>query len=195
MFDKKEILKILNDENYFINKNVLDTFITNWKIDAIYENEEGVDFFDTLSIEKIKKGISLKSQGYDNEGIVYRINKIHSSQDPVETQQTSKETQLAPVIATNNMTTAETTNNLTIDITSQTLQMIAEAVAQKITTDVKSQFESANFVEELIEAGSFKKDNEILAAQVNTLLEDNKKMSQRLAQLESKKSFWSKLFK
>lgn len=197
MFDKKEILKTLNDENYFINRHVLDTFIANWKIDAIYENQDGVEFFDTLSIEKIKKGISLKSQGYDNDAIIYRLNKVKSEAAQEKGGTKLDERFEAPARVESKAVVVENgeVKNLTVDITSQTLQMIAEAVAQKITTDIKAQFESAKFVDELIEAGSFKKDNEILSSQMGQLLDDNKKMAKRIADLESKRPFWEKLFK
>ena len=76
MHSKKDILKSLNEYNYFIDEQVLSSFIKNWKIDPIYEDEDGVEFFDTLSIAKIKKGISLKSQGYDTDQIIYHINKL-----------------------------------------------------------------------------------------------------------------------
>ena len=59
MFTKEDILKKLNSDNYYIDMNALDTFIKEWQIDAIYENMEGVEFFDETSIAKIKKGISL----------------------------------------------------------------------------------------------------------------------------------------
>ena len=58
MFTKEDILKKLNSDNYYIDMNALDTFIKEWQIDAIYENMEGVEFFDETSIAKIKKGIS-----------------------------------------------------------------------------------------------------------------------------------------
>ena len=49
MFTKEDILKKLNSDNYYIDMNALDTFIKEWQIDAIYENMEGVEFFDETS--------------------------------------------------------------------------------------------------------------------------------------------------
>ena len=68
--------------------------------------------------------------------------------------------------------------------------MIADAVAHKITDDIKN----SDFAKDLIEAGSYKRDNEILSKQIAELLEDNKKMAERIEALESKKSFWQRLF-
>ena len=68
--------------------------------------------------------------------------------------------------------------------------MIAEAVAKKISDDIQN----SDFAKDLIEAGGYKRDNEILSKQISELLEDNKKMAQRIAALEAKKSFWQKIF-
>lgn len=48
----------------------------------------------------------------------------------------------------------------------------------------------------LIEAGGYKRDNEILAKQVHELLEHNKELSKRIEQLESheSKNFWSRFW-
>ena len=51
-------------------------------------------------------------------------------------------------------------------------------------------------VNRLVEAGGYKRDNEILAKQVKELLEHNKELSQRIEQLESQpsRSFWDKIW-
>ena len=76
MYSKKDIEKNLIEYNYFIDSVTLANFIKNWKIDAIYEDEDVVEFYDNLAIAKLKKGISLKSQGYSNEQIIFHINKL-----------------------------------------------------------------------------------------------------------------------
>ena len=81
--------------------------------------------------------------------------------------------------------------NLTLDVTTQTLQMLAESVAKKITDDIKN----SDMAEKLIEAGGYKRDNEILAEQLKELIEHNKKLSERIEQLEKKETFLSKIFK
>ena len=80
--------------------------------------------------------------------------------------------------------------SFTLDVSSQTLQMLAEAVAKKISDDITN----SNLTEKLIEAGGYKRDNEILARQVKELIEHNKELSKRIEQLESheSKSFWAR---
>ena len=48
----------------------------------------------------------------------------------------------------------------------------------------------------LIEAGGYKRDNEILAKQIQELLEHNKELSARIEQLEShpSRSFWKRFW-
>jgi len=169
MYNKQDILKNLVEFNYFIDELTLGNFIKNWKIDAIYEDEDGVEFFDNLAIAKLKKGISLKSQGYANEQIVYHINKLMP-----EKHVTKKEKKELSV----DKTISGDLQNLTIDVSSQTLQMLADAVAEKITSGIKTQ---------LLEDGSLKKEKEELAKQVSELMEDNKKLSQRVEELEKSK--------
>ena len=73
--------------------------------------------------------------------------------------------------------------------------MLAEAVASKITDDIKNHIDTSQFAEKLVEAGVYKKDNEILAKQVAELISDNKKLAKRVADLEnSKRSFWKRIF-
>ena len=177
--------------------------MNDWKIDSIYEDEDGLEFYDDLSLEKIKRGISLKAQGYTDEQIIAKLSKMEAKvekkdDEPVqpivvsdylqpqnEPQNSSEEhivTDLTPKIE----------KSFTLDVTSQTLQMLAEAVAKKISDDITN----SDMATRLIEAGGYKKDNEILAKQVQELLQHNKELSERIEHLEShsSKSFWKRFW-
>lgn len=184
MYNKQDILKNLNEFNYFIDENTLENFIKNWKIDAIYEDEDGVEFFDNLAIVKLKKGISLKSQGYANDQISHHIAKIVPEQKSVAKKEKKE-------VSTLNL--GGDMQNLTIDITNQTLQMLADAVAEKITSGIK---------EQLLQDVSLKSEKETLSKQVEELTEDNKKLAKRVEELEKSKKlcpinfeFFKKYFK
>lgn len=184
MYTKEDILKKLNAENYYIDINALETFIEEWQIDAIYENTDKVEFYDDAAIVKIRKGISLKSQGYNKEQIAYRLNKTFTDLVPSESEEVESVGE-----------TPSESRNVTLNVTNQTLQMLAEAVAQKITVDIKNHIDSSQFAETLVKAGEYKKDNEILATQIKELLEDNKTLAKRIETLEEKKkNFWQKIF-
>lgn len=204
------ILKSLNTENYYVDKHSLDLFLEDWKIESIYEDEDGLEFYDDLALEKIKKGISLKAQGYSDEQIITKLSRMEAK---VEKEDNVSKT-IQPIMVSdfleNSDNSEETSSELsvqeensqpeiipqgksfTLDVSSQTLQMLAEAVAKKISDDITN----SDMVNKLVEAGGYKKDNEILAKQVKELLEHNKELSQRIEQLESQhsKKFWARFW-
>lgn len=197
MFNRETILKSLNSENYYIDNHSLDLFLEDWKIESIYEDEDGLEFYDDLALEKIKKGISLKAQGYSDEQIITKLSrmeaKVEKTEEPLkpvqpvilsDTEDVKEEEALPEVIPQG--------KSFTLDVSSQTLQMLAEAVAKKISDDITN----SDMATRLIEAGGYKRDNEILAGQVKELLEHNKELSHRIEILESResKSFWAKIW-
>ena len=218
MFNRESILKSLNTENYYIDKHSLDLFLEDWKIESIYEDDDGIEFYDDLALEKIKRGISLKAQGFSDEQIITKLAKIEARVEkydeppkpvqPVILDENGEEIEGALEEASKNHAIQEAQQELeeetpqppqtqgksfTLDVSSQTLQMLAEAVAKKISDDITK----SSITEKLIEAGGYKRDNEILAQQVKELLEHNKELSKRIEQLESheSKSFWSRFRK
>lgn len=203
MFNRESILKNLNAENYYIDNHSLDLFLEDWKIESIYEDEDGLEFYDDLALEKIKKGISLKAQGYSDEQIITKLSrmeaKVEKTDEPVKPVQpvilsdSSDENRDSAGMIIKEETAPEIIpqgKSFTLDVSSQTLQMLAEAVAKKISDDITN----SDMATRLIEAGGYKRDNEILAKQVKELLEHNKELSQRIEQLEShaSKSFWAR---
>ena len=215
MYNRESILKSLNTENYYIDKHSLDLFLEDWKIESIYEDEDGIEFYDDLALEKIKRGISLKAQGFTDEQIITKLAKIEARVEkyeeppkpvqPVILDEKGEEIEGALEEAVNNIAVQEVKQELepetvqppqsqgksfTLDVSSQTLQMLAEAVAKKISDDITN----SNLTEKLIEAGGYKRDCENLARQVKELLEHNQELTKRIEQLESheSKSFWAR---
>lgn len=193
MYNKNDILLKLNSENYYIDRKTLSTFIKLWKIDAVYENEEKEEYYDDFAIDRIKKGINLKAQGFSDEQIVRKLNKLVNPNASNEIEE--EKTQLSPKQQSTEINQSSEykpeLRNLTLDVTTQTLQMLAESVAKKITDDIKN----SDMAEKLIEAGGYKRDNEILSNQIQELIEHNKKLSERIEQLEKKETILSKIFK
>ena len=203
MYNRESMLQVLNAENYYVDKHSLNLFLYDWKIDSIYEDENGLEFYDDLSLDKIKKGISLKSQGYSDEQIISKLNnmtaKIQKSSEPVlpisvkdylETSVTHKEPENVDTNADFNQLPEK---SFTLDVSSQTLQMLAEAVAKKISDDITN----SDMATRLIEAGGYKRDNEIMAKQIQELLDHNKELSQKIEQLEKRqnKPLWERIWR
>ena len=216
MLNRETILKNLNSENYYIDKHSLDLFLNDWKIDSIYEDDGGLEFYDELALQKIKRGISLKAQGYSDEQIITKLQrmeaKVEKHEEPVQPilvrdylnvpeEEIQEEehivTDLTPTkpekYIEEESTELTPQKSFTLDVSSQTLQMLAEAVAKKISDDITN----SDMATRLIEAGGYKRDNEILAKQVQELLEHNKELSARIEQLESHttRNFWSRFWK
>lgn len=191
MYNKNDILLKLNNENYYIDRKTLESFIELWNIDAVYEDDSKEEYYDDYAIERIKKGINLKAQGFSDEQIIHKLGNITNPNND------EKETPNTALAETSNTDPAEMTypkselRNLTLDVTTQTLQMLAESVAKKITDDIRN----SDMAEKLIEAGGYKRDNEILSEQIQELIEHNKKLSERIEQLEKKDSILGKFFK
>ncbi len=193
MYNKNDILLKLNSENYYIDRRTLSTFISSWNIEAVYENEQKEEYYDDYAIEKIKKGINLKAQGFSDQQIIRKLRNVENPNNETTVLENNNPTDLPSNIEPNEIMGSQQNKpelrNLTLDVTTQTLQMLAESVAKKITEDIKN----SDMAEKLIEAGGYKKDNEILSQQVQELIDHNKKLSERIEQLEKREGFFQKL--
>ncbi len=192
MYNKNDILLKLNSENYYIDRRTLSTFISSWNIEAVYENEQKEEYYDDYAIEKIKKGINLKAQGFSDQQIIRKLRNVENPNNETTVLE-KNDMDLPSNIESNEIINSPQNKpelrNLTLDVTTQTLQMLAESVAKKITEDIKN----SDMAEKLIEAGGYKKDNEILSQQVQELIDHNKKLSERIEQLEKREGFFQKL--
>ena len=192
MYNKNDILLKLNSENYYIDRRTLSAFITSWNIEAVYENEQKEEYYDDYAIEKIKKGINLKAQGFSDQQIIRKLRNVENPNNETTVLE-KNDMDLPSNIESNEIINSPQNKpelrNLTLDVTTQTLQMLAESVAKKITEDIKN----SDMAEKLIEAGGYKKDNEILSQQVQELIDHNKKLSERIEQLEKREGFLQKL--
>ena len=192
MYNKNDVLLKLNSENYYIDRRTLSAFIDSWRIEAVYENEDREEFYDDYAIERIKRGINLKAQGFSDEQIIKKMCLYEDSQTQTSESENKNHDLPAEIAESGEQITSPTIpalRNLTLDVTTQTLQMLAESVAKKITEDIKN----SDMAEKLIEAGGYKKDNEILSKQLQELIEHNKKLSERIEQLEKRETFADKL--
>lgn len=206
MLSKDDIIKILNDEDILVDRFILDAFIKNWKIEAIYEDENGVEFFEEVALEKIKDAMKTK----EPENKLYTVEEAIKEPEPSPIEEEKKEESQQPeakeaeVVAeevkpaviveeAKNLPEKEL-KNFTLDITSQTLSALAQSIAEKITVDISSYLKKNEWLEDTLDAVSFKKDNEQLAAKIKELLEDNKIFIRKIKELEAEKSSYIKVF-
>src|SRR3989339_172747 len=171
MYTKEQLVeKIKNKKSANLDK--ISTFIKLWRIDSIYEDEKNVEYDDDLAVYKLNRGLKLKELGKNSEEISSIVN--NGTIVPV----TSPVVQKAQIRTKPNHPIVDL-NKVTVDITTQTLSLLAESVAKKITNEIADKIKQSNVFEPIIDAAKIKRDNEILASQVETLLEENKKLITR----------------
>ena len=57
VFTKSEILQNLASKGYFIDSYTLDTFLNKWKIEAIFEDEQGSEFYDKNTLNLVLENL------------------------------------------------------------------------------------------------------------------------------------------
>lgn len=229
MFSKEKIIEILNSEDLYIDNFLLEAFIKNWKIEPIYEDANGTEFFDDMAIEKIRNGIKQKQPKceiniMDKDEIKpvdmaveiseqaenFDLPQNEQENTPQEPEQSQPEEEAVPVaqaepvqevtelpVAILNEVNKEVENelkNVTLDISNQTLAVLAESIARKITYDVADFIKKTDFIEDAVQLGEYKKDNQILLQKIDELISDNKILIKRIEELEKDNKCFVKLF-
>ncbi len=212
MFNKEKILEILNQEDTYIDNFILEAFIKNWKIDPIYEDAQGVEYFDEMAIEKIRNGLKQKNPPKINVIDKNTIKPVDISVEaPMDDYEPQTEIESTPVchpqvpqeivkeehvelpIEVKKRVDNEL-QNVTIDISNQTLAILAESIAKKITSDVADFIKKTDFTDGAVQLGEYKKDNQILAQKIDELMTDNKILVQRIDELEKENQSFNKIF-
>src|SRR5574344_259186 len=228
MFSKDKIIEILNGEDIFIDNFLLEAFIKNWKIEPIYEDAQGVEFFDDMAVEKIRNGMKKKEPKREiniiDKDEIKPVDMAVELAQPIENTPVSEETpqNIEPEQAqteTESQTVHETVQdvhditelpvtimnevnkevenelkNVTLDISNQTLAVLAESIARKITYDVADFIKKTDFIEDAVQLGEFKKDNQLMLEKIDELISDNKILVKRIEELEQDNNSFVKLF-
>lgn len=210
MFNKEKILEILNQDDTYIDNFILEAFIKNWKIDPIYEDAQGVEYFDEMAIEKIRNGLKQKNSPKINVIDKNTIKPVEMSVEaPPNASEPEEEIHQTPKCQQEILKTeAERVEfpvevkkhvdnelqNVTIDISNQTLAILAESIAKKITSDVADFIKKTDFTDGAVQLGECKKDNQLLAQKIDELMTDNKILVQRIEELEKENQSFNKIF-
>ncbi|OGI03811.1 MAG: hypothetical protein A2Y25_07315 [Candidatus Melainabacteria bacterium GWF2_37_15] len=163
MFTKEQLLEKINDPEMGSASEITNV-LKSWRIDPIYEDENKNEYYDEMAISKLKHALKLKEQGKNDEEISSIVN--NGIINPIT----------APMARN---TQAQALNNITLDVTSQTLSLLAESIAQKITGEITEKLKNSDIFEPLMDSTRLKRDNEILSRQVSQILEENKKLITR----------------
>lgn len=229
MLNKNDIIRILNEHKHYIDEFILDAFIKNWKIEAIYEDENGIEYYDEAALEKVRNALCDKSDLQQEACAIEIIEEEISHQEEVKEEEIPacdvEEVQAPQLEEPICVDTAESyqqleepkeepkvevvqaevqpfeapsatepeLKNVTLNITNQTLNVLAQTIAQKITGDISGYLKKNDILEEALNAGSFKRDNEILSAKLKEVLDDNKVLIKRIQELEKEKDSYLKV--
>lgn len=171
MFTKEQLFEKLSATgNSDINE--ISGFLRAWRIDPIYEDEDNKEFYDEMAVSKLKHAMKLREQGKNDEeissivnsGIINPIHAPAPRKASIQKQHSGEKNEL---------------NKVTLDVTSQTLSLLAESIAQKITGEITQKIKSEDVFQPVMDSAKVHRDNEILAKQVEQLLEENKKLIAR----------------
>ncbi len=147
IYTKEELIKKLAQEGVFVVFSVLDEKISQLKIDAVFENEFGEEIFDSSAYEKLFEAFSFKPE------------------TALAATNTLQQPQKAPV---------NVENAFKLDISENTLNMIARSIAKKITKQVDIFYSSDS--DKMQKIALYEEQNQ----QLTTKLEESEKENQRL---------------
>ena len=67
VYTKNEILQSLASKGYFIDAYTLDTFFEKWKVEAIFEDEQGSEFYDKNALDLVMNNLFNSPDDTNNE--------------------------------------------------------------------------------------------------------------------------------
>lgn len=182
MYTVEQLRENLEKENISITTEEVSSLLKGWRIDPVYEDEDKVEYFDELAIQKLRKGITLKNEGKPSEEI---LSIVHDGIiNPIN----------APAVKPASVQLGGEIKRITVDITTQTLALLAESIAQKISDNITTKVKEADIFKPVLNTGKLTRDNEILSKQVEKLLEENKKLISRVNFLQQENTKFKHLF-
>lgn len=187
MYTKEDLKNRLDRNNYNLDTETIRNYLREWHIDPVYEDENNVEYFDASALLKLKQGIKLKKTGSTDEEILLIINKnMVNSSKAVSINQTD----ILPQQNDSN----DNLRKITVDITTQTLAVLADSIAQKISNDIASRVKENIINNSSEDIDKLRKDNEILAAQIEKLLDENKQLMEKINSLAQNNSKFKQIF-
>ena len=126
------------------------------------EKEQGELYYDDEAYEAIKSYLAVKKP-----------------QPKLETQEVQIIQTETTLVEANSQQTA-----LSVDNTGKNVEIIANTISKRITADITDFIRKNISTEEAFKAGVFKRDNEILSKKLQDTINDNKKLIEKLRQLE-----------
>lgn len=197
MYSKADIIKKLSNEGQFIDNFILDAFIKNWHIDPIYEDDNGVEFFDDASYANIKSLMTQRDKLDKNQNTC-KNNNISEKAQTIEhnEEKTQQIVETLPEKIDKNQTVnkdnALKLNKYEIEIKS--IDTLTKNIACKITKEFEKFLKDSDFIDTLLQSSECKNDNKYLAQKIRKLVKENVALREKVKQLEAFKTEYIKVF-
>lgn len=162
MFTIVNIVEKLNFFDIECDMDEVEKLIKSLRLEPIFENEQGELYYDDEAYEAIKSYLAVKKP-----------------QPKLETQEAQIIQTETTLVESNSQQTA-----LSVDNTGKNVEIIANTISKRITADITDFIRKNISTEEAFKAGVFKRDNEILSKKLQDTINDNKKLIEKLRQLE-----------
>lgn len=173
MYTLNQLIEKLDDKDSFKTEEI-SSYIKSWRIDPVYEDESKIEYFDELAIQKLNNAIGLKKQGKPDLEIMTTVNK--EIFNPIK----APAIRPIPIPYQNHSYQKRKNNKITLEVTSQTLSLLADSIACKISDDITNKLNENNPLKPISDTGKIKKNNEFLTNQVKRLTEENKTLLYRI---------------
>lgn len=197
MYSKADIIKKLSNEGQFIDNFILDAFIKNWHIDPIYEDDNGVEFFDDASYSNIKSLMTQRDKLDKNQNTCKK-NNISEKAQTIEhnEEKTQQIVETLPEKIDKNQT-ANKDNALKLnkyEIEIKSIDTLTKNIACKITKEFEKFLKDSDFIDNLLQSSECKNDNKYLAQKIRKLVKENVALKEKVKQLEASKTEYIKVF-
>ena len=203
MYSKADIIKKLSSEGQFIDNFILDAFIKNWHIDPIYEDENGIEFFDDASYANIKSLMTQRDKLNKNQSVCKNNNIIEKEEKEKQKEETKEEEEEEKkVVQTSlekidnnqvkNKENALKLNKYEIEIKS--IDNLTNNIACKITKEFEKFLKESDFIDSLLQSSECKNDNKYLAQKIRKLVKENITLKEKIKELETSKTQYIKVF-
>ncbi len=204
MYSKADIIKKLSSEGQFIDNFILDAFIKNWHIDPIYEDENGIEFFDDASYANIKSLMTQRDKLNKNQSVCKNNNILEKEEKEKqkEERKEEEEEEEKKVVQTSlekidnnqvkNKENALKLNKYEIEIKS--IDNLTNNIACKITKEFEKFLKESDFIDSLLQSSECKNDNKYLAQKIRKLVKENITLKEKIKELETSKTQYIKVF-
>ena len=204
MYSKADIIKKLSSEGQFIDNFILDAFIKNWHIDPIYEDENGIEFFDDASYANIKSLMTQRDKLNKNQSVCKNNNILEKEEKEKqkEERKEEEEEEEKKVVQTSlekidNNQVKKKENALKLnkyEIEIKSIDNLTNNIACKITKEFEKFLKESDFIDSLLQSSECKNDNKYLAQKIRKLVKENITLKEKIKELETSKTQYIKVF-